>query len=261
MCKKNNLVSVIMPTYNSAKFISESINSVLSQTYKEWELIIFDDCSNDNTKHIVEKYKETDSRILYYRNEKNSGAALTRNNALKIAKGRWIAFLDSDDIWDPLKLEKQIKFMIINNYHFSYHEYIEIDEKSNEMGIYVSGKKKVNKFDMYTCCWPGCLSVMYDYDYFGLIQIKDIKKNNDTLLWLKIITKSNCYLLKENLGKYRRRKGSITPINISTKIVWHYKLLRQGNDLNVLFSIFLTCINIVGNSYKKIFYKKKYTVK
>ena len=103
---EKELVSIIMPSYNTGKFIEETINSVINQTYNNWELIIVDDCSNDNTDEIVKSIK--DSRIVYLKNEKNSGAAVSRNKALKEAKGRWIAFLDSDDLWKREKLEKQI---------------------------------------------------------------------------------------------------------------------------------------------------------
>ena len=105
----DGLVSVIMPSWNTDRFIGESIQSVINQTYTNWELIIVDDCSTDSTDNVVASYK--DDRIRYLKNEKNSGAALTRNRALREAKGEWIAFLDSDDLWMPEKLEKQSNFM------------------------------------------------------------------------------------------------------------------------------------------------------
>ena len=141
------LVSIIMPTYNCARFIRESIDSVLAQTYTNWELIIVDDSSTDNTAEMIANFN--DPRIHYLRNEQNEGAALTRNKALRAVKGRYIAFLDSDDLWHPDKLERQIAFMEQNGYAFTYHEYTEIDESSNPIGIYVSGKKHVRPFDMY----------------------------------------------------------------------------------------------------------------
>ena len=118
-----------MPSYNTGKYIRETIYSVINQTYENWELLIVDDCSTDNTDEIVDAIK--DDRIKYFKNDFNSGAAISRNRALKEANGRWIAFLDSDDIWEETKLEKQIKFMVDNNYYFSYTNYIEIDENSN----------------------------------------------------------------------------------------------------------------------------------
>lgn len=251
----NDLVSIITPTYNCGQYISKTIESVLTQTYGNWEMLIVDDCSKDNTKEIVSSFK--DPRIIYYCLQENSGAAAARNIGLNVAKGRWIAFLDSDDIWSPNKLEKQLQFMKKNDYAFTYHEYSEIDENGNSLGIIVSGKKCVRIFDMYACCWPGCLSVMYDKEKIGSIQIENVKKNNDTALWLKVIQKANCYLLKENLAFYRRRKDSITPSDITTKIQWHYKLFRQAEKMNVFAASFWMCINIFGNSYKKLFYVKK----
>lgn len=258
--KDFGLVSIITPTWNCARFIEETIQSVQAQTYRNWEMIIVDDCSTDNTYEILQPYIEKDNRIKYKCNEKNSGAAITRNNALKMARGRWVAFLDSDDLWIPEKLEAQLKFMLNNGYSFTYHDYVEIDECSKEIGIYVSGKKKVNKFDMFSCCWPGCLSVMYDASKIGLVQINDIKKNNDTAIWLKIVKKTDCYLLKEKLGLYRRRKGSITPPDIKTKIKWHYTLFREAEELSPLVAFFWMCMNIIGNMYKKVFYVSKYRI-
>lgn len=162
-----DLVSIIMPSYNTAKFIEETIDSVLAQTYTNWELIIVDDCSTDDTDAVVAKYQ--DSRIQYLKNGKNSGAAVSRNRALREAKGRWIAFLDSDDLWAPDKLEKQIRFMEANHYSYSYTGYLEIDEASKPLGVRVSGPKRITKACMYAYCWPGCLTVMYDANVIGLV--------------------------------------------------------------------------------------------
>ncbi len=249
------LVSIIMPTYNCGFLIKESICSVLAQTYKYWELIIVDDCSTDDTISVVKSF--TDERIRYYRNEQNRGAAESRNRALREARGRWIAFLDSDDLWIPLKLERQLIFMAQKHYSFTYHEYEEIDENGQRIGVYVSGKKHIRKIDMYSCCWPGCLSVIYDAQKIGIIQISDLKKNNDSAMWLQVIKKADCFLLPESLALYRRRKGSITPTKITTKIGWHYILFRKGERMNPLCATFWMCVNIFGNSYKKIFYIKR----
>lgn len=250
------LVSIITPSWNCAPFICETIRSILAQTYQNWELIISDDCSTDNTYKVIEPYMEIDSRIKYICNEKNSGAAITRNNALKVAKGKWIAFLDSDDLWLPEKLEHQLKFMVENNYAFTYHEYTEMSEDGQDLGVYVSGIKKVNEFNMYACCWPGCLSVMYDAEKIGLIQINDIKKNNDTAMWLKVVKKAPCYLLKENLAKYRRRKVSITPKPLYKRIWAHYPLFHIAEEMNPVRATFWTLMNVFGNGIKKIFYVK-----
>lgn len=255
---EEELVSIIMPSYNTGKFIQETINSVINQTYSNWELIIVDDCSTDNTDEIVKNIN--DSRIIYLKNEKNSGAAVSRNKALREAKGRWIAFLDSDDLWVPQKLEKQIKFMKENNYYFSYTNYIEIDENSNPNGRKVTGPKKITKTGMFNYCWPGCLTVMYDANKIGLIQIEDIKKNNDYAMWLKVCKKADCYLISEDLAMYRKRNGSISNHSYTALIKWHYILYRKAEHQNFICSLFNTCRNMVFGVYKKKRYvsKRKY---
>lgn len=251
------LVSIIMPTYNCGAFIAQAIESVVSQTYQDWELLIQDDCSTDNTFEVVKKYAEGDVRIRYVCNAQNGGAAISRNEALQRAKGRWIAFLDADDMWLPTKLERQLEFMTKNQYAFSYHEYDEIDESGNELGVYVSGKEKVSKCEMYMCCWPGCLTVMYDTEKVGLIQIENVAKNNDTAMWLKVVKKSPCYLLPESLAHYRRRKNSITPKPILQRIWAQYPLFRIAEGMNPILASIFVVLNVFGNAYKKTFYVKK----
>ena len=251
------LVSIIMPSYNTASFIAESIQSVLAQSYKDWELIIVDDCSPDNTDDVVKPYL-SDERIKYLKNEKNSGAAVSRNRALREAKGKWIAFLDSDDLWMPEKLEKQIRFMEKNGYCFSYTNYAEIDTEDRRNGITVTGPKKVTKNGFFNYCWPGCLTVMYDAETVGLIQIADIKKNNDYAMWLKVCRKADCYLLDEELALYRRgRAGSVSTQSIKTMIGWHYKLYRDAEGQNPVEAVINTGRNMVFGFYKKKRYVKK----
>lgn len=250
-----DLVSIIMPSYNTARYIADSINSVINQTYENWELIVVDDCSTDNTDEIVNEFLK-DKRIKYFKNEKNSGAAISRNKALREAKGRWIAFLDSDDLWKKEKLEKQIKFMKENNYSFSYTYYEEIDEAGKRLDIEIQGPKKITKYGMYNYCWPGCLTVMYDTSKVGLIQIKDIQKNNDYAMWLKVIKKTNCYLYPYSLAFYRKRSGSISRQSYIRLIKWHYKLFREVNNQNVINSLILTMRNLIFGVIKKIRYKK-----
>lgn len=247
---EKGLVSIIMPSYNTAPYIKETIQSVLDQTYQNWELIIVDDCSTDNVDEFVASIK--DERIRYFKNEKNSGAAVSRNRALREAKGRWIAFLDSDDLWMPEKLEKQISFMEKNGYSFSYTNYKEIDVDGKETGVRVTGPKKITKFGMFNYCWLGCLTVMYDRNVIGLIQIEDIKKNNDYAMWLKVCKKADCYLFNEYLGKYRKgRAGSVSTHSIKTMIGWHYKLFREAEKQRTLRSIVNTGRNLVFGFYKR----------
>lgn len=250
----NELVSIVMPSYNTAKYIKESIDSVLAQTYTNWELIIVDDCSTDDTDKIVMAIK--DDRIRYLKNERNSGAAVSRNYALCQAKGKWIAFLDSDDLWEPDKLKKQVSFMEENDYHFSYTNYIEIDEASQPNGRSVTGPKKITKRGMYNYCWPGCLTVMYNAQVVGMIQIEDIKKNNDYAMWLKVCKNADCYLLDEQLAQYRKRSGSISNHGYKSLIKWHYKLFREAEKMNVGISLINTAKNLFFGVIKKIKYVK-----
>lgn len=253
-----DLVSIIMPSYNCARFVEETIRSVQAQTYQNWEIIFWDDCSTDDTIKLVSELREQDSRIKVFQNQINSGAAISRNYALREAKGRWIAFLDSDDLWEPEKLEKQMKFMVENNYAFSYTGYQEIDSDSNVTGVFVSGPKHVTKRGMYNFCWPGCLTVMYDASKIGLIQIEDIKKNNDYAMWLKVCRKADCYLLDECLAKYRRgREGSVSSHGIITMIRWHYKLWHEAERMNSMSALWYTGINLVCGFYKKMKYVRK----
>ncbi len=256
-----DLVSIITPTYNCAGFIEETIESVRAQTYLDWELIIVDDCSSDNTMEIVKRYQEEDSRISYHCLKHRSGAAVARNTALRLARGRWIAFLDSDDLWLPYKLEKQIAFMVHKGYHFSYSNYEEIDEGNQPLGVLVSGPKHVNTLGMFSYCWPGCLTVMYDSQKIGLIQIPKIQKNNDYAMWLKVIRKANCYLLDQNLAKYRRRIGSISSGSYTSLVKWHYRLFREVELYSKPVSAILTANNLFWGMIKKIFFVHKIKVR
>ena len=254
--REAGLVSIIMPSYNTASFIEETIQSVLNQTYTNWELIIVDDCSTDNTDEVLENIK--DSRIRYFKNDKNSGAAVSRNKALREAKGQWIAYLDSDDLWMPEKLEKQIHFMETNGYVFSYTNYEEIDVNGNKTGVSITGPKKITKTGMFNYCWPGCLTVMFDANKIGLIQIEDIKKNNDYAMWLKVCRKADCFLLDETLGQYRKgRIGSVSTHSIKTMIGWHYKLYHEAECMGKIESLYNTGRNLIFGFYKKKRYVKK----
>lgn len=253
----NDLVSIIMPSYNTAPYIAESIKSVQNQTYQNWELIIVDDCSTDNTDDVVVPLL-SDTRIHFLKNGKNSGAAVSRNRALQEAKGRWIGFLDSDDLWSKHKLEKQISFMENNDYHFSYTAYEEIDSEGHPTGVKVTGPKHITHAGMVQYCWPGCLTVMYDRTVVGLIQISDIKKNNDYAMWIKVSRKADCFLYLKVMGRYRRgRSGSVSTQSIKTMIGWHYKLFREAESENAISAGFHTGQNLIFGFIKKRMYVQK----
>lgn len=252
----DELVSIIMPSYNTGKYIDKTINSVLKQSYKKWELIIIDDNSDDNTDEVVKKYL-SDSRIIYEKNNVNRGAAYSRNKAIKKACGEWIAFLDSDDLWDSNKLEVQIEYMKKNHYSFTGTASRNISENGKDLNIINTSPKHVSEKKMILYCWPSCLTVMYHVPEVGEIQINNLKKNNDYAMWLKVIKKTDFYYLDKILASYRVRNDSISHDKLYKLIYSHYLLWRVGENKNVFFSVLLTCINMMFGFYKKMKYVKR----
>lgn len=237
--KNSKLVSIIMPTYNCGPFIKESIESIINQTYSNWELIIVDDCSKDNTEEVVKSIN--DSRIKYNKLTENSGAAKARTIAMKKASGNYIAFLDSDDLWYKDKLEKQIKFMEQNNYCFTCTQYEQIDEKSNLLNKTIKTVKKANYNRILLDCPIGNSSVMYNVDKLGKFEVPNIRKRNDDALWLQIIKKAKyIYGMNETLMQYRVRKNSISSNKLSL-VKYHWQLYRKIEHLSIARSIFHIC--------------------
>ncbi len=255
----NELVSVIMPNYNGEKFLAETTGSVLAQTYQNWELLITDDCSTDGSVAIASSYAEKDPRIKLFVQEKNSGAAEARNRSLREAKGKWVAFLDSDDVWLPEKLEKQIAFMEENGYKFSYTKYEHIDENSERMGVVVVGPKKLGKRRMFHYCYPGCLTVMYDAETVGVLQIDERVGNgeNDYALWLKAVKKAPCYYLDEILAQYRVRKVSLSHGRKMRLVKNHYYLMRYSENRGRFVSFYYMMIHLFYGALKKMFYVRR----
>lgn len=251
----NDLVSIITPVYNCATFLREAIESVRAQSYPNWEMIIVDDASSDGSLACAESFG--DPRIRCLRNEVRSGAAVSRNRALREAQGRWVAFLDADDIWAPHKLEHQLAFMRNNGYAFSYTGRGFMAEDTTPINRYVTGPRRITKWGMFCFCWPGCLSVMYDSSVVGLIQVADLKKNNDYAMWLKVSALADCYLLDEDLATYRVRKGSISNHSYLSLIKWHYRMFRLSEGRNVVVSLFWTGMNLVFGVVKKVWFTKR----
>lgn len=249
----SDLISIVMPSYNTGKYIAESIRSILAQTYKNWELLIVDDCSVDNTDAIVAKFQDT--RIRYFKNKKNSGAAVSRNRALREAKGKWIAFLDSDDLWHPNKLERQLSFMKKQGYAFTYTDYRIF--LNGEWLPYINiGPSMVNKWKMYNYCYFSTITVMYDRERIGLIQVADLHKNNDYAMWLQAIEKSNAYRLPECLSYYIKHDGSISSGSKIKLVKWHYLLFKIGLKKGVLTSLLLTGNNLIHGVIKRYKYRQ-----
>ncbi len=238
---EEKLVSIIMPTYNCGKFIQETIESVIAQTYKNWELIIVDDCSKDNTKEIVEKLIKTDSRICYYKLEKNQGAAIARTKSMEMAKGKYMAFLDSDDLWKEDKLEKQLKFMEENNYNFTCTSYEQIDEDGKELDKVINPKQKADYNRILLDCPVGNSTVMYNVEKLGKFKVPNIRKRNDDALWLQILKKEKyIYGMNEVLMQYRIRQNSISSNKLDL-VKYHWELYRKVEHLSVSRSIFHIC--------------------
>lgn len=245
-----DLVSIITPTYNCAKFIGATIESVLNQTYQNFEMIIVDDASKDNTEEVVKSFK--DKRIKYIRLSKNSGPAVARNKAMEEAKGKYMAFLDSDDLWKREKLEKQINFIKKNKYKIICSDYEQIDEEGNKLNKIIPCKKKVNYNGILLSCPVGNSTVFYDVSKLGKFKVPNIRKRNDDALWLQILKKEEyMYGQKEVLMEYRIRQNSVSSNKLSL-IKYHWQLYREIEHLSVIRSVF----HIVVWGFIKVFHIK-----
>lgn len=239
-----DLVSIIMPSYNSALFIGMSIESILSQTYKNWELLITDDCSTDNSREIIKRYAALDSRIKLLELTENSGAGVARNNSIKIAKGRFIAFCDSDDRWFPEKLEKQLWYMNEKGCAMSYTSYMMCDEQNKITGIVVCRKLESVK-SMIKDDKIGFLTLIYDITKVGKIYMPKLRKRQDWALKLKILQKCGiAYGMKEPLAYYRKHTGSISDNKrslIKYNILVYEEILKWSKIKSRLFfySVFM----------------------
>lgn len=240
--KEFGLVSIITPSYNSAPFIAETIKAILNQSYPYWELLITDDCSNDNTIEIIKDFMKKDSRIKLFQLEKNCGAGVCRNRSIKEAKGKYIAFCDSDDYWMPQKLEKQINFMHENNYAFTYTSYKTCNESGLINGAIICKKKtSYQRIKKDNCI--GCLTVIYDCTKLGKFYMPEIRKRQDWGLWIKLLNICQyAYGLQEPLAVYRLRTKSISHNKfslLSHNIQIYKTVLGFSNLKSYLYFIFI----------------------
>ena len=233
---KNNLVSIITPSYKSSKFISKTIESVLSQTYTNWEMIIIDDKSPDDSNVLIESYIKRDNRIKLIKLDKNSGPAFARNEGIKESKGRYISFLDADDLWFPHKLNTQISFMNKNDLAFTYSSYTLIDVDDNDLGTFIT-QKYITYFSMLKTCSVGCLTAIYDSQKLGNIYFEN-RGHEDYILWLKILKEiNNTQGILEPLATYRILKHSVSSNKIkASKYQW--KIYRDVEKLSIVKSIY-----------------------
>ena len=237
------LVSIIMLSHNNGQFVRESVESVLAQTYQNWELLFIDDNSKDDTVSQMMDLKGKDPRFNVSLSVYDKGPAYLRNKALKEARGRWIAFLDVGDTWAPDKLEKQIRFMEDNGYAFSYTKYGLMNGKSQDRGYIVGGKEHVSFKEMCKCCWPSYLTVMYDAHVVGKISVRNQSKNNDYALWLNVCKKADCHLLPENLATLRTRRNILGKILLTNKFKWRYEVYRTEENLGPITASFFAIRN------------------
>ena len=267
------LVSIIMLSHGDGTHVVETVKSILAQTYQNWELL-FVAKTNDETLESLSSLREEDVKI-----QKMAGKVLTdsysnsrikvsfivgqdndtprRNAALANAKGRWMAFLDPGDIWEPTKLERQIGFMEEHGYAFSYTQYGIIDKNSRSRGFVVGGKEKVTYRDMMKCCWPAYLTVMYDAEKVGMLQMRNLKGNNDFALFLIASEEADCYLLKENLAKLRTKWGMLGKFLLTNGIKWRYEVYRIEYRKDTVVACLLTIRNMCYGVVKWMKYVKR----
>jgi teichuronic acid biosynthesis glycosyltransferase TuaG len=251
------LVSIITPTYNSAKFIAETIQSVQNQTYQNWEMIIVDDYSTDETEKLVLDLAEKDSRIRFYKLNQNLGTGVARNHALEHSKGKYIAFLDSDDLWMPEKLKKQVCFLEENKLLFTFSFFECIDELGNPLKKRIEAPQKLSLLRLFFCNYIGNLTAIYDSQQLEKIPISNIRKRQDWILWITILKKIKvAYPLRESLAYYRIRNNSISSKKIQL-IKENFNVYNKYYKFNFLVSSLFLMIFILNQFFIKPFFIKK----
>ena len=234
-------VSIVMPAYNSAEFLEEAINSVINQSFSNWELIIIDDCSSDRSRDIILAYQNKEPRIISIFNTNNSGSGVSRNKGIELATGEWIAFLDSDDIWQRNKLENQIAFANERNAVFCHCGFELIDEAGMALGKKaVISDGPVDYTSLLKFTEIGCLTAMYNQDKIGKHFMSEHRRKQDYALWLSILKQGYIsYGLNEQLALYRLRKGSATS-NKSKLVFRHIKFLMDTQSMGFFRATYYT---------------------
>lgn len=244
-----------MPSYNSSKYIAKSIDSIINQSYRNWELLITDDCSTDDTCNIVRKYSEVDKRIKLFVLEQNRGAGIARNNSIKEAKGRFIAFCDSDDRWKPDKLEIQLKFMSEKQVEICFTSYLLCNENDNVFGIVVA-PFRITYRDIIRNDYIGFSTCIYDTNRIGKIYMPTLRKRQDWA-W-KILLMKKCsiaYGLKETLAYYKVREGSLSNKKMNL-IQYNVAVYKQVLKYNAVFAwIMFVCVFLPHYFMKKALFK------
>ncbi len=253
----NTLVSIITATYNSRDYIEATIKSVLNQTYTNWELLIIDDASEDDTLSILNKYASNHLNIKVFQNQTNQGAAITRNEGIKEASGGFIAFLDSDDVWKPQKLERQLKFMLKHNIDVCFSSYDLMDESGTLLNKTVKALPKLTYDKFLKCNYIGNLTGMYNAKTLGKIYAPNLSKRQDWLLWLRAVKKSAkpAFGIEESLAVYRVRRNSMSS-NKFNLLKYNYLVYRKGLGFSTLKSSYY----MITFLFEYFFVKSKQTV-
>lgn len=251
------LVSIITPCFNSDKFIAETIQSVQNQSYPNWEMIIVDDRSTDKTITIIEQFAINDGRIRFFQLQKNSGAGIARELALSKATGDYIAFLDADDLWKPLKLEKQLQFLKINKTPFTFSFYDCIDEVGNSLNKRVEAPINLSYFQLFFCNYVGNLTGIYDVKYFGKIAISSTRKRQDWIVWLTILKKMRkAKPVPESLAFYRIRNNSLSASKVDL-LKHNFAVYRRFHGFSYITSLFI----MIGFLFTQLLIKPRYSKK
>jgi len=251
--KKNNspLVSIITPTYNSEKFISKTIISILNQTYTNWELLITDDCSDDSTIKVINSYVKNEKRIKLFILKNNSGAGVARNNSIFHSQGKYIAFCDADDQWLPNKLKTQIDFMNKNNLQFTYSSYNICNENDDLIGKVIS-PKVISYRKMLNNNYVGCLTAIYDAEKIGKLYMSKIRNRQDWTLWFKILKKTGPTKgIVEPLAIYRNRRTSISSSKMK-QLKYNWMVYNKELGYNIILSTLLMINFLIYYAAKKI---------
>lgn len=239
-----SLVSVITPLYNSSAFIAETIESVKNQTYADWEMIIVNDQSTDNSLDIASTYAQYDTRIKIIQLPENSGPAVARNKGINAARGRYIAFLDSDDRWLPEKLEIQIAFMRSSNAAFTHTYYRKITEDGTPTGHTVTPKAQLSYSDLLKSNQIGCLTAVYDTCALGKCFMPSIRKRQDYGLWLRLLKITPfAHVVPQVLATYRVRNQSVSSYKMGL-LKYNWTLFRNIEKLSRTKSTYYLAWNI-----------------
>lgn len=246
-----DLVSVITPVYNSENTILACLECVQNQFYIDFEHILVDDFSTDESAKIIKNFASKDKRIRYIRLPENSGPGIARNKGIEMAKGRYIAFLDSDDLWLPQKLEYQIEFMRKRKVPFTFTSYKVIDDDNKETGEIRKAKSKITFKNALFYNPIGCLTAMYDTEYFGKQYMPRIRKRQDYALWLNLLKVSDGYGIEKPLALYRDTKNSLSSNKLDL-LLYQWKLYREELGLNIPISFFYTCTSVINRIFRLI---------